>query len=192
LSNDLYEAPREEISQGDILELLPHLHLPHPLNVLETPEEGSASGTPGANLTDKKTLVVRASCRYSRAMLLTHDCEIDKTAIKNWIVCPVLPLSDLPGNIQVEVKKNKVFYMLHLPKHWNILEESALILNHPTTIDKQFVESARRIVSLSDLGRRAFYAQYIRWVSRWQLRDLSCPNCHAVFNAVDSMIVRPD
>jgi hypothetical protein len=82
--------------------------------------------------------------------------------------------------------------MLHLPKHWDILEESALVLNHPTTMDKKMVESANRIVSLSDLGRRALYARYIRWISRWRLRDLCCPNCHAIFNATDSMTVRPD
>jgi hypothetical protein len=123
LSSDLYETPRVEISQGDILELLPNAHLIHPLCVLSAREDGGFSPLVDPQLENKNASTVIASCKWSRAMLLTHDCEIDKPGIKNRIACPVLPLAELPGNIQIEVKKNKVFYMLHLPKHWDILEE---------------------------------------------------------------------
>jgi hypothetical protein len=67
-----------------------------------------------------------------------------------------------------------------------------VVLNHSTTLDRKFVRNATRILSLSDLGRKALYAQYIRWLTRWQLNEIRCPSCAALFNAPDGMTVRPD
>ena len=133
-----------------------------------------------------------ASCKRAKALLLSYDCEIDKPTVKNWIVIPIVPLALIPGASQSDAKKNKIFSLLYLPSYRNILEESVLFLNHATTLDREFVRSAERILSLSDIGRKALYAQYIRWLTRWQLSQISCPNCDAVFNATDGMTVRPD
>jgi hypothetical protein len=194
LSEDLYEAPREKLSQGDILEFLPSSHLVPPLRALFPREDGafSAEADSHPSFDDKRGQPILATCRRAKALLLTYDCEIDKPSIKNWIICPVVPLSATPGAAHTDIKKNKVFHLLHLPKYRDVLEESVAVLNHVTTLERGFVEQARRIVSLSDLGRRALYAQHIRWLTRWQLRDIRCPNCAASFDAADGMIVRPD
>ena len=111
---------------------------------------------------DRQGQAVVASCKRARALLLSYDCEIDKPAVKNWIVVPIVPLSLIPGASHSEAKKNKIFSLLYLPSYRNILEESVLVLNHITTLDRDFVRSSTRVLSLSDIGRRALYAQFIR------------------------------
>jgi hypothetical protein len=100
-------------------------------------------------------------------------------------------LSEIPGSSHSDIKKNKVFYMLYLPRYRDVLEDSVLVLNHMTTLSRDFVSRAHRVVSLSDIGRRALYVQHLRWISRWQINDIRCPNCSALFNAADGMTVRP-
>jgi hypothetical protein len=192
LAEDLYELPRPELSQGDILEWLPNSHLTPPLLGLLPHSEGMMACVSADHPEFKsKGQPIIASCRRAKALLLTYDCEIDKPAVKNWIVAPVVPLAEIPGSAQTDVKKNKVFSFLYLPKYRDILDESVLVLNHLTTLDKTFIQSGERIASLSDIGRRALYAQYIRWMTRWQLNEMRCPNCEARFNAADGMTVRP-
>ena len=59
-----------------------------------------------------------------------------------------------------------------------------------TTLERTFIEASKRILSLSDFGRRALYSQQIRWLTRWQLAEVRCPNCAVSFNAADGMTVR--
>jgi hypothetical protein len=192
LAEDLYELPQAEISQGDILEILPNSHLVPPLTALFPRSEGIMACEPDTHpeFNNKRQPVV-ASCRRAKAMLLTYDCEISKPEIKNWIVSPVVPLSEIPGHSHGHIKKNRVFHLLYLPEYRDILEDSVLVLNHVTTLSREFVSTAHRIMSLSDTGRRALYVQHLRWLSRCQLNELRCPNCTALFNAADAMTVRP-
>jgi hypothetical protein len=194
LAEDLFETPRAELSQGDILEKLPSAHLVPPLQALFARANGAmaieSENHPDFN--DKLGQPVVASCKRAKALLLSYDCEIDKPAVKNWIVVPIVPLSLIPGASHRDARKNKIFSLLYLPSYRNILEESVLVLNHATTLDREFVRNTKRILSLSDVGRRALYAQYIRWLTRWQLSEVRCPNCTAFFNASDGMTVRSE
>lgn len=123
-------------------------------------------------------------------MLLTHDCEIDKPIKTTWIINPIVPISEIPGKVHPDIRKNKLLHLVHLAAHRDILSESVIVLNHMTTLDHKFIEPSRRIVSLSDIGRRSLYAQYIRWLTRWKLSELQCPNCGVGFNAATAMKVR--
>jgi hypothetical protein len=194
LAEDLYEDPRAEISQGDILEKLPSAYLVPPLQALFARPDGSMAVEPEdhPDFNDKKGQPVVAWCKRARALLLSHDCEIDKPTAKNWIVAPIVSLSFIPGPSHSNAKKNKVFSLLYLPSYRDVLDESVVVLNHITTLDREFVERTRRILSLSDIGRRALYAQYVRWLTRWQLSEIRCPNCNVSFNASDGMTGRPD
>ena len=194
MAEDLYEPPRAEISQGDILARLPNACLVPPLQALFERTDGAMAVESEAhpNFHDKHGQRVIASCKRARALLLTYDCEIDKLAVNKWIVLPIIPLSLIPGGSHSDAKKNKIFSFLFLPSYRDVLEDSLVVLNHSTTLDRKFVETATRILSLSDLGRKALYAQYIRWLTRWQLNEIRCPSCSALFNASDGMTVRPD
>ena len=72
--------------------------------------------------------------------------------------------------------------MLFLPRFGDTLVESFVDFNHVTTLDAEYVKNAKRLVSLSDVGRRALYVQFVRWLSRWELREIACPNCGSVFD----------
>jgi hypothetical protein len=193
LAEDLYELPRAEISQGDILARLPNAHLVPPLQGLFARADGAMAveSESHPDFNDKGQQVI-ASCKRARALLLTYDCEIDKPQVQNWIVLPVVPLSIIPGGAHNDITKNKVFSFLYLPRFRDAFEDSVVVLNHSTTLDREFVKATPRILSLSDLGRKALYTQYIRWLTRWQLSKIRCPNRRASFDATDGMIVRPD
>lgn len=181
---DLYEPPRAEISQGDILELLPHLSLNRPLLALSKEAETifKALGEPHPQFNDKDGQDVIASCRRGKAILINHDCEVDKAQVKKWLICPVVPASRLKPETQEILKRNRIYAMFHLPKYPEVLVESFVDFNHITTLDAEYVKDAKRLVSLSDTGRRALYVQFIRWLTRWELREIACPDCGATFD----------
>lgn len=82
--------------------------------------------------------------------------------------------------------------MMFLPKLAGVLDESVVVLDYLTTLEPEYVHGANRIVSLSDLGRRALYMQYIGWLARWEFREVSCPNCGTEFDPTLGLSVRPD
>jgi hypothetical protein len=186
LPTELYEPPRPQISQGDILELLPHTNLEHPLLALhkerETETVFRATGEPYTNFNDKEGQRVIANCKRSKAILISHDCEIDKQHVKKWLVCPVVSMERLQPKIHDTLKRNRIFSMLFLPKLEKTLDDSFVDFNQFTTLDSEFVKSAKRVISLSDIGRRALYVQFIRWLTRWELREIVCPRCETRFD----------
>jgi len=71
---------------------------------------------------------------------------------------------------------------MYLPSYRDVLVESFVSFSEPMTVDKEFLQQARRIVSLSEQGRRALYVQYVRWLTRWALAEIQCPACGVNFN----------
>jgi len=192
LPEELYETPRADFSQGDIIESVPHLYLHGPLLAAQKEAETiyRVKGEPFPSFDDKQGQTILASCKRQRALLLTHDCEIDKPQTNRWLVCPVVPVVLLAPETRDRARRNRIFSMLHLPAYRDRLPESFVDFNQISTIDRALVSGAARLVSLSDIGRRALYGQFIRWISRWQLRELNCPNCDVAFNPADNLPVR--
>lgn len=190
---ELYETPRPEISQGDILDLLPHVSLNAPLLALSKEAEiiFKATGEPYPQFDDRHGQDVIATCKRAKAILLTHDCEIDKAQVTKWLVCPVVPSSKLrPQNVD-QLKRNRIYSMLYLPRFGDTLAESFVDFNHITTLDVSYVKNANRIISLSDIGRRSLYVQFVRWLTRWELREITCPSCGTTFDPHANASVRP-
>lgn len=181
---DLYETPRAKISQGDILELLPHLSLNRPLLALSKEAETifKAMGEPYPQFNDTDGQDAIASCRRAKAILINNDCDIDKTHVTKWLICPVVPASKLQPKTREILKRNRIYAMLYLPRYAEVLVESFVDFNQITTLDAEYVKDAKRIVSLSDIGRRGLYVQFIRWLTRWELREIACPDCGATFD----------
>jgi hypothetical protein len=186
LPAELYESPRPEISQGDILELLPHISLDRPVFALhkegETETVFRATGEPYIDFDDKDGQAVIAKCKRSKAILISHDCEVDKPQVKKWLICPVVAMEKLQPKNHDLLKRNRIFSMLYLPKFEKILVDSFVDFNHFTTLDSEFIKSGKRIISLSDTGRRALFVQFIRWLTRWELREITCPGCGTRFD----------
>ncbi len=192
MSEELYENPRPESSQGDILDLVPHIYLQKPLLSLAREAETifRASTEPFPQFDDKNGQSIAATCKRQRAILVSHDCEIDKPQVRRWLVCPVIPLVALPTENRDLVRRNRIYAMLHLPKYRDGLPESFVDFNQVTTLGADFIESAKRLVSLSDMGRMGLYAQFIRWLTRWQLREIECPNCGVVIDPTARLPLR--
>ena len=189
---DLYEKPRPDISQGDILELLPHVSLSNPLFALRKEAETifRATSEPYDTFDDKGGQDVIATCKRARAILITHDCEIDKPQVTHWLVCPVVPATRLrPENLD-RLKRNRIYSMLYLPRLGDTLVESFVDFNHISTLDPEYVRNGKRVTSLSDTGRRSLYVQFIRWLTRWELREIACPDCGAKFDPHATQSVR--
>lgn len=191
---DLYETPRPQISQGDIFELLPHLCLNRPLSALskeaETETIFRAHGEPYPSFDDKDGQDVLATCKRAKGIVVTHDCEIDKPQVSHWLICPVVPAGRLrPENLD-RLKRNRIYSMLYLPRIGDTLVDSFVDFNRITTLDTEFLTNVKRIVSLSDTGRRALYVQFIRWLTRWELREIACPDCGAKFDPHLNQAVR--
>jgi hypothetical protein len=194
LPEDLYEEPRSKVSQGDILDDLPHLSLEKPLLALYKEAETlfRAAGEPFTQFDDKNGQPVVGICSRARAVVISPDCEIDKSQVKKWIVCRIKPASSLRPQVHDHLKRNRIYSMLFLPRFRDSLPDSYVDFNTITTLDSALVTSAKRIVSLSDIGRRGLYLQFIRWLTRWEFRDLTCPNCAASFNPADVLPVRTE
>jgi hypothetical protein len=170
LSASFYEAPRNRISQGDILENVPHLYLT------------------GSDQKSSSSTIVRAN-----GILLSHDCQIDKEqVVLRWAISPVTPLHKLPKGQQGDTMRNRILSRLFLPRYGSLTEDSFVDFDNISTIDRDIIRGATRILALSDEGRRGLYAQFIRFLTRWQLRALACPACGAELNATDSLPVRTD
>jgi hypothetical protein len=59
-----------------------------------------------------------------------------------------------------------------------------------TTVDRSFIEAGKRIATLSDTGRFGLYGQFIRWLTRWEFKDVKCPTCSSEFDPTMGMSVR--
>jgi len=168
VAEDLFDAPTAALRQGDIFEPIPFVR---------------------AESTGPGLLKATFATRSQFALLLNQSCDIDKPGFTRLIVAPVLHLDGLGSAEQTNIRKNKTYARLHLPPYRDLLPESFVSFMEPMTVEKIFLEQSRRIVSLSEKGRRALYSQYIRWLTRWTLAEISCPGCGIIFNPGDTLQV---
>lgn len=190
MSQELYEQPKQAFSQGDIIDVAPHIFLDPPLRALHGAENGlyKVEEDPFTKFDDTAGQDVMARCKRARAIVLTHDCEIDKPQIVRWHLCPVVPLYKLKPDNQDKVKRNRIYSMFFLPQYGDILIDSFVDFNQISTVGRDFIKSGKRLLSLSDFGRQGLYAQFFRWLSRFEMRELECPNCRVKFNPLDSVV----
>jgi hypothetical protein len=174
-----YRAVDSQLCQGDILERVPHLYLkeqPRPLRKTTLPKpmsrivfeledlpEGALPITPEAGAT------VPANCHVTRAMLLTHDCEIDKDK-KHRTVALIRPLPvAMPASDRATIQQNQRFPFFYLPAGGNQLPESYVDLRRICTVSPQWADSAIRLASLTTAARQAMLIQLFRFLTRVEL-----------------------
>ena len=185
----LFQPLSPQISQGDILEIAPHLFLdpPHTRLIQEEPN-GFLRASIVADCKDSPAEhQAIAQCRPRLAIIITYDCEIDKPAVKHWIVCPLIPLSDLRKEQHSDARRNRIARFHFLPRNGAEFPDSVVLLDQITTIHRSLLETVRRVTALSDDGRLGLYTHFIRWLTRWKFDQVKCPNCHAEFNSALAM-----
>ncbi len=173
-----YRAVDAQICQGDILERVPHLLLkdqPRPLRrttvaknrivyELEELAEGMLPTTP------EEGSLVPAHCQVTRAILLTHGCEIDKDK-KHRTVALIRPLPEsMPAQDRATIQQNKRFPFFYLPAGGDQLPESYVDFRRLCTVLPQWTDSATRLASLTDTARQALLLQFFRFLARVELK----------------------
>jgi hypothetical protein len=166
LAEQFFEPPTENLRQGDIFAEVPFSFLV------------DCSTSPVAKLTAE---------RHS-AILLNQSCDVDK-GYQKLVLLPVLPLRLRTSEHQKLIKTNRIFYALYLSSYRDVLPDSYVSFLEPMTVERATLEAVPRIASLTEVGRRAFYVQYARWLTRWQLAEISCPSCGAAFNPAATLPV---
>jgi hypothetical protein len=139
-----YRAVDAHLCQGDILERVPHLLLkdqPRLLRKAALPgkrigyeldelPEGALPTTP------EEGGLVPATCHVTRAMLLTHDCEIDKDQ-KHRCLALIRPLpANMPPQDRATIQQNQRF-----PSFFSQLDGSSS--RKVTSISGEFARSRR-------------------------------------------------
>jgi hypothetical protein len=139
----------------------------------------TAAALPKAGCTN-----VPLACHSAPALVLTHDCEISQSERSKGrvVLCPIKPLADLSQDTRGNAKKNKIPHLFFLPRYKAGLADSVAFLNQLTTVHMDVIRGVPRIATLHVVGRKALYAQYLRWLSRWELTVIQCPQCEMSFD----------
>jgi hypothetical protein len=178
-ASSFYHPVDPQLCQGDILERVPHILLkeqPRPIQKATFP--GNRSAYQLAELaegalpqTPEEGVLVPATCHVTRAMVLTHDCEIDKD-MRHRSVLLIRPLpANLPESERTTIRENKKYSFFYLPAGDNTLPESYVDFRRICTVSPQWVDSATRLASLSPDARQAMLIQLFRFLARVELRQ---------------------
>jgi len=120
-----YRAVETQISQGDIFARVPHIllkeqpcllhkaHFPRKKQGFEAEEvpDGTLPNTP------MEGALVPATCHVTRAMLLTHSCELDKDT-KHRLVALIRPLPTVWNDENKTIVKEGRDFSFFLPSAW--------------------------------------------------------------------------
>lgn len=165
---------RAEISQGDVFDLTPSAYVRAPVEVLTEKRwiKGGIQGwIPEPWPLDEYVENVNATVTMTnaRAMLVSHDCEIDAEDHRYFLFVMLRALARLPDAHQALVRGNQDYRLFHVPAH-GALPESYADFRRLTTAGPAFIAATRRMASLSDVGRAAMCAHMISFFTRRMLK----------------------
>ncbi len=170
-ASPFYRPVSEKLCQGDILERVPLLHLKDlPATLARATLPGNRQGfEQGPTLPEApkpaggSSLLVPALCDYTRGILLTHDCQIDKPGTRHLTVALVRPLGPLPAEQQELIRTNQVHSYFHLPPGPQGPEESYVDLRRLTTLSVEIIRAASRLAALADTAWDGLMFQFTRY-----------------------------
>jgi hypothetical protein len=173
----LYRPVDAQLCQGDIFERVPHVILkeqPLPLRKATLSKkrtgyeaEELAEGTLPA--TPAEGALVPATCQVTRAMLLTHGCEIDKDK-KHRLIALIRPMpKEWNEENRKIVKEGRDYSFFYLPPGDGKLVESYVDFRRICTVAPIWVDSMPRLTSLTEEARQAMMLQFFRYLARVEL-----------------------
>lgn len=174
-----YRPCRSELCQGDIFACVPQVHLrSEPRLLRRTTLSGSRDGFEVAEqvstyseVSQRTGVTVPADCDVTMALLLTHDCEIDKD--KHRTVALIRPLDPRMPEPDLDIiRRNKRFPFFYLPTDplFPTLPDSYVDLRRISTLAIGITDSAQRIACLEDMSRSALLLQLFRFYTRIELK----------------------
>lgn len=105
-----------------------------------------------------------ASGRKLNAIVLSHDCEIDKN--KRVLVAPVLPITMIDDAHRDFVRNRKRYPFMPVSEMKNILPESYIDLRGICFLERELIDHASRLSSMSETGLEDLRIQLIAFITR--------------------------
>ncbi len=189
----MYRLPDLELSQGDIIDDVPHLRLRPPLENIRKitvgggrlqwapfpypPEEGKTpdAARPGKTINlppfhVKEGEFVTAWSRFTRAMLLNYDCDLAHEE-NHCLIAMVRPITGIHEDDRPIIRENRNWSYFHMPADEELgIEEGYVDLRQVTCLDPELVTAlGKRRASLSPEGVGLLHAQVFRFLTRREL-----------------------
>ncbi len=166
-----YRPVSEKLCQGDILERVPLLHLKDlPATISKATLSGKKQGfEQGPSLPDApkpaagSSQLVPAFCDYTRGILLTHDCQIDKPGTKHLAAALIRPLGPFPADQQEMIRGNQVHAYYNLPAGPAGIEEGYVDFRRITTLSVEIIAGATRLAGLTNTAWDGMMFQLTRF-----------------------------
>lgn len=105
-----------------------------------------------------------ASGRKLNAVVLSHDCEIDKS--KRVLVAPVLPITTIDIAHRDIVRNRRRYPFMPVSEIQNILSESYIDLRGICFLERELIDHASRLSSMSVTGLEYLRFQLIAFITR--------------------------
>ena len=139
---------RSEISQGDVFDQIPIVWFRSQDNVV--------------------------LARFSKAILITHDCDFDKPNSRTCLLAEIRPLEEIDDGSKGNIRSNRAVNTLYMGQIGPAEQEWFVDFRRITRVDKELLQSRNReglrLVSLTDEGRLALYRVIATFFSRDQKR----------------------
>jgi hypothetical protein len=118
---------------------------------------------------------VAAFSQIARAIIISHDCEIDKDK-KHAIVALIRSFDESqPETSKQVIRSNKKLSFFHLPALENVLPESYVDFRRITSLEPTYLEPTKRIASLSDAAVSLLQLLFFRYLTRLELDPKKLP-----------------
>ncbi len=179
-----YQSLDATLCQGDVFESLPLVYVKDtPAIIKRATLPGNRDGfeivAPAPSATQPKSgpsPTVVAPCDFTRAVLLTYDCEIDKPSAKFMTFALVRPLDPrMPDGDKATIRENRKFACFYFPGEAAGAPEAYVDFRRLSTVGIDLVKSANRILRLSDQWRKALLFQFYRYLARVDLSKAVLP-----------------
>jgi hypothetical protein len=194
-SEEWYAALGPELSQGDIVRLVPRGHIEAPITICQPANSnptGKAKYYPLSKVSQRRELeFLHAKFDIGIGIVLWPDCQIDKPKNqgkpeKKWLaaIAPVIPLTTLSVDLHFTVRSLNRAQWFPLPANPPDLPESYVDLRYIWPV--QYALLSDRIITLSQAARQAFSHHRFWFDTEVRVRDeVECPHCN---KAIDSSI----
>jgi hypothetical protein len=163
-----FNAPHQELSQGDLFALAPSLYVKELgffVRLDRNRYQLQEWQPPTLKVSEEHQAAAAAVRRL--AIVLTHDCEIDKSPARaSVLLAQVRPLAGVPDDQRQGFRHNTRHRAFYLPQCNHIDQESYADLRAITTIRVAALGSVERIASMNEDGRRMLREQLFRFFTR--------------------------
>lgn len=194
MSDSIYRSPGTDLDQGDIIEGVPHLCVRPPLEILRRvtmrggrqhwapfpypPEEGKTPDATGPGKTIslppfhvKDGEFLAGHAQFTRAIILNYECDLIHEE-DSALVAIVRPMAAVHEEDRQTIRENRNYNHFYLPADEAFeLDEGYADFRRVTSLDPALLETVgTRKASLTTVGVKGLQAQFIRFVTRRDLR----------------------